>query len=227
LSLLSSGTMSIDPDIQDAHKLKGWYDSQGRSNTFSSHSSMVAAGVAGGRQDPVKTITQIRDENLGTSENADYFSIKATIVYIKQDNVSYPACLNEGCNKKVTDMGDGTWRCERCNQSHPRPEYRYIMSLNVNDHTGQLWLSCFDDVGRMIMGMSADKLMELKENDESAMTRAFEDANCKTMVFKCRAKMDNFQDQQRVRYQVTGASPVNFVMEAQKLADLIKLYAIE
>ena len=197
LSLLSSGSMTIDPDIQEAHKLKGWYDSQGRTNTFASHSGMASAGAAGGRQDPLKTIGQVRDENLGMSENNDYFSVKATVVYIKQDNVAYPACLNEGCNKKVTDMGDGTWRCEKCDQSHPKPEYRYIMSLNVNDHTGQLWLSCFDDVGRMIMGMSADQLMQMKESDEASASRAFEEANCKTMVFKVRAKMDSFQDQQR------------------------------
>lgn len=197
LSLLSSGSMTIDPDIQEAHKLKGWYDSQGRSNNFASHSAMASAGAAGGRQDPIKSIAQVREENLGMSENNDYFSIKATIVYIKQDNVAYPACLNADCNKKVTDMGDGTWRCEKCDQSHPKPEYRYIMSLNVNDHTGQLWLSCFDDVGRMIMGLSADQLIAMKEEDDAAATRAFEDANCKTMTFKVRAKMDSFQDQQR------------------------------
>jgi replication factor A1 len=197
LSLLSSGSIAVDPDIQDAHKLKGWYDTKGRDGNFNSHSTMGNAGAAGGRQDPLKTVTQIKEENLGTSDNADYFSIKATVVYIRQDNVSYPACLNEGCNKKVVETGDGIWRCEKCDMSHERPEHRYIMSLNVNDHTGQLWLSCFDDVGRMVMGMTADKLMELKENDEPAMTKAFQDANCQTMVFKCRAKMDSFQDQQR------------------------------
>ena len=71
------------------------------------------------------------------------------------------------------------------------------MSINVSDHTGQIWLSCFDDVGRQIMGMTADQLMELRENDTKAADDAFQDANCKTMNFKCRAKMDNFQDQQR------------------------------
>ncbi|KAK6583865.1 hypothetical protein PZA11_003595 [Diplocarpon coronariae] len=159
LSLLSSGTMALDPDISEAHKLKGWYDSQGRMNTFATHSSMSGAGLAGGRNDLIKTIAQVREENLGMSENPDYFSVKATIVYIKQDNFAYPACLNDGCNKKVIDMGDGTWQCEKCNTSHPRPEYRYIMSLNVNDYTGQLWLSCFDDVGRLVMGQSDDSLL--------------------------------------------------------------------
>lgn len=211
LSLLSSGSMAIDPDIPEAHKLKGWYDSQGRMDSFASHSNMAGAGAAGGRQDPTKTVAQVKEENLGMSENNDYFSTKATIVYIKQDTFSYPACLSEGCNKKVSDMGDGTWRCEKCEINHPRPEHRYIMSLNVNDHTGQLWLSCFDDVGRLVMGMSADQLMELKENDTAAMEKAFEDANCKTFTFKVRAKMDSFQDQQRYYYTVLALSVENIL----------------
>lgn len=31
----------------------------------------------------------------------------------------------------------------------------------------------------------------------------------------------------RVRYQVTGASPINYVAEATKLAELIKMYNID
>ncbi|RKF65438.1 Replication factor A protein 1 [Erysiphe neolycopersici] len=227
LSLLSSGSLTIDPDIAEAHKLRGWYDSQGRQEEFSSHTSMAGAGVLGGRSDVTKTIAQVREENLGMSENNDYFSTKATIVYIKQENPAYPACLSESCNKKLTDMGDGTWRCEKCDISHPRPEYRYILSLNVNDHTGQLWLSCFNDVGRMVMGMDANKLIDLRENDTQAMEKTFETANCKTFIFKIRAKMDNYQDQQRVRYQVIGALPLDFVQEAKKLAEVIKQYNLD
>lgn len=198
LSLLSSGSMSLDPDIEEAHKLRGWYDQHGRAGTFSSHTGLASTGAAGGRQDPLKTVAQVRDENLGTSETPDYFSIKSTIVYIRQENVAYPACSNEGCNKKVIlEESSDRWRCEKCNVSHDKPEYRYIMSINVNDHTGQLWLSCFDDVGRMIMGISANDLMAFKESDETGASQVFEDANCKTLTFKCRAKMDTFQDQQR------------------------------
>jgi replication factor A1 len=198
LSLLSSGTMAIDPDIDDAHKLKGWYDAQGKNDTFQNHNAMSGSmGAAGGRQDPIKTIMQVKEENLGMSENTDYFTTKATIIYVKQDNYSYPACLSEGCNKKVVEVDPGQWRCEKCDKTHPKPEHRYIMSVNVSDHTGQIWLSCFDDVGRLIMGMSADQLVDLKETEEKLSGDAFQDAICKTWVFKCRAKMDTFQDQQR------------------------------
>jgi replication factor A1 len=198
LSLLSSGSMTSDPDIPEAHKLKGWYDTQGRSNTFSNYSGMAGVGAAGGRQDPSKTISGVKEENLGMSEAPDYFELRATTMFIRKENISYPACLTDGCNKKVTEVGDGTWRCERCDVGHPRPQHRYIMSVNVGDHSGQLWLSCFDDVGRLIMGMTADALAELRDSgDEAALSRAFEEATCRAFAFRCKAKMDTFQDQQR------------------------------
>lgn len=110
LSLLSSGTMTLDPDIPDAHRLKGWFDSQGRRENFQSHTGMSSAGAAGGRREETKTVAEVKEQGLGMNETPDYFSVKATIVYIKQDSFSYPACMSSDCNKKVTDMGDGTWR---------------------------------------------------------------------------------------------------------------------
>lgn len=196
LSLLSSGTMAVDPDIEDAHRLKGWYDSQGRAESFSTHNNMASMGAATGRKDETKCVSQIKDENLGM-EKDDYFTLKATVVYINQTSFAYPACKSENCNKKVVEQGDGTWRCEKCDISHPRPQYRYIMSFNVNDHTGQLWLNCFDETARTIMGMTADQAMELKETDETQLQAAFEAANCSKLSFKCRAKMDTYGDNQR------------------------------
>ena len=196
LSLLSSGSMTIDPDIDESHALKGWYDAQGRQDQFSTHASLGAT-AGSGRNDEYKIVAQIRDENLGMSEKPDYFVLKATISYIKQDSVAYPACQSEGCNKKVVEVDLDQWRCESCDKTWPKPQYRYIMSANVCDHTGQLWLSCFDDTGRMIMGMTADQLMELRDTNDAAYMEAFAEANCKTFVFRCRARLDNFQDQQR------------------------------
>ncbi|KIW24383.1 uncharacterized protein PV07_10101 [Cladophialophora immunda] len=229
LSLLSSGSVTANPDMPEAHRLKGWYEDQGRSGSFATHANIqgtVAAG-AGSRGDPFKTIAQVKDEQLGMSDNADFFSVKASIQYIKQDNFCYPACLSEGCNKKVFEIDPGQWRCERCDKNHPKPEYRYIMSVNISDHTGQLWVSCFDETGRLVIGMTADELMEIKEVDEKRLAEIFSEANCKTWNWKCKAKLDTFQEQQRVRYQVTSAAPLNYVTESQKLIELIKQYNID
>ena len=196
LSLLSSGTMSVNPDIPDSHRLKGWYDSVGRTDSFATHQNLAGMGAATGRKDEIKTISQVKDENLGVDDQA-YYGIKATIVFVKQENFCYPACASEGCNKKVVAMGDGTWHCEKCSVSHEKPDYRYILSLNVADHTSHQWLSCFDDTGRTIFGITANELMEYKENDDAKFTAAFEEVNCKKLYFRCRAKMDNFGDAQR------------------------------
>ncbi|KAK3309091.1 uncharacterized protein B0T15DRAFT_566003 [Chaetomium strumarium] len=222
LSLLSSGTMAVDPDIPEAHKLKGWYDSNGRNQSFATHSNMSTVGAATGRKDDLKTIGQVKAENLGVDDTT-YFSIKATVVYIRQENFAYPACPIEGCAKKVTETSEG-WRCEKHNVDHERPQYRYIMSINATDHTGNLSLSCFDDSARVIMGgKTADELMEMQAiGDNEAVHKAFEAANCRKWAFRCRAKMETYSDQPRLRYQVMSVSPLDYRAEGHKLAEMIK-----
>lgn len=196
LSLLSSGTMAVNPDIPEGHRLKGWYDASGRNGNYATHSNLASMGSATGRKNEDKNIGQVKEQQLGLEDQV-YFTLKGTIVYIKQENFCYAACKSDNCNKKVTEDGNG-WRCEKCNITHDRPEYRYIMSVNVNDHTGQLWLSVFDDVGKIIMGgKSADELMALKEEDDTKFAAAFDEANCTSLSFRCRAKMDTWQDTPR------------------------------
>lgn len=197
LSLLSSGSMSVDPDIPDAHRLKGWYDSAGRTSAFETHNNMASMSNATGRKDDLYTIAKVKEDNLGHDDQA-YFSIKATIVFVKQDNFAYPACPSQGCNnKKVTPLGDGTWQCEKCNIAHEKPNYRYILNLNVADFTSHQWLTCFDESARVIMGMDANQLNDLKENDDAAFQAVFDEATLKKLYFRCRAKTDTYGDTPR------------------------------
>jgi hypothetical protein len=41
---------------------------------------------------------------------------------------------------------------------------RYILSLNVLDHTSSFWITAFNEVAEQIMGVSANELMRLKVN---------------------------------------------------------------
>lgn len=196
LSLLSSGTVTVDPDIEEAHRLKGWYDAQGKSNSFTAYSS-GATGGGGGSWPTFKTISEIRDEEIPSADSFESFSLKATVIHVK-DNLCYPACPNEACkNKKVTRGDLDQWHCERCERSYANPKYRYILSLNACDHTGQIWLSCFDEAGQMIFGMTADELMKIKEEDDAAANEITKGATYCTWNFKCRAKLDTYQEQQR------------------------------
>ena len=63
------------------------------------------------------------------SDKGDYFSFKSTISYIKHDNNDpwYTACPADGCNKKVIDIGQGLFRCEKCNKEYPDVRtYNYL-----------------------------------------------------------------------------------------------------
>lgn len=40
------------------------------------------------------------------------------------------ACPGDSCNKKVVDQGDGTFRCEKCQQSYPNFQYRLILRVS-------------------------------------------------------------------------------------------------
>jgi replication factor A1 len=127
-------------------------------------------------------------------------SLRASVVYVKNTTVAYPACSTPGCNKKVIEENPGSWWCEKCQASFPEPQYRYVLSVNVADHTGTLWLSCFDEAGQMIVGMSANEVMKVKEADEENNTTGnfmniMQDATCKTFNFRVRAKMETYQDQ--------------------------------
>lgn len=232
LSLLQSSSMTTEPDIAEAHKLKGWYDSSGHNETFSNLQSAAGAsdgtaGAAAGRQDVFKTIQQVKDEQLGMSEQADYFSLKATVIFYKQENFSYPACPTEGCNKKVLEDGEGGWRCERCDRSYPSPQHRYVLQFNVYDHTGQLWLSGFDDVGRLMLGKTAGEFIALKEEDSDVFLEAINARTGLDWVFRCRAKQDSYQNQIRVRYSAVSATSMNYAAEAQALTKLLEAYKIE
>lgn len=197
LSLLASGSMSVDPDIDEAHRLKGWYDAQGRQDNFASHSSLMPASAGG--SDSTKNIAQIKEENLGMNEEKpDYFTVKGTIVYIRQENISYPACSSEDCNKKVVEVDPGSWRCEKCDRSFPKPQYRYVLSFTIADHTGSTWLSCFDEQARLLMGCTADEMNDWKEGEEKEHAdRVFQEANCKSYSFRVKARMDTYRDEQR------------------------------
>ena len=47
----------------------------------------------------------------------------------------YKACPSEKCNKQVTDMANGKWRCEKCREEFPEFQWRYIVRGAIADAT--------------------------------------------------------------------------------------------
>ena len=126
---ISSTQMLINPDIPAARQVREWFDQDGK------HSATVSISREGGtglRADLRKTVSAIKDEGLGRGDKPDWITVRATVFYVKPENFCYTACPLEvngkQCMKKVTNNGDGTWRCDRCDRSVPECDYRSASS---------------------------------------------------------------------------------------------------
>ncbi|XP_036196906.1 replication protein A 70 kDa DNA-binding subunit isoform X5 [Myotis myotis] len=127
LSVLSSSTIILNPDIPEAYKLRGWFDSEGQALDGVSISDLKGGGSAGSNTN-WKTLYEVKSENLGHGDKADYFSAVATVVYLRKENSMYQACPSQDCNKKVIDQQNGLYRCEKCDREFPNFKYRMILS---------------------------------------------------------------------------------------------------
>ncbi|KAG7448223.1 replication factor-a protein [Guyanagaster necrorhizus] len=222
LSMVSSSMMSVNPDMEEAFSLRGWYDNEGKESTFQAHNrGSAAGGSAGGfNRSQIRSLLEVKESEMGLSDKTEYFSTRATIMHIKSDNIAYPACQNEGCNKKVVENGK-QWRCEKCDQNFDSPSYRYIISMAVADWSGQAWLSGFNEVGQMIFDMSADALMAKKNEDDSHFNAIMHRVNGATYNFSCRAKQDSYNDTVRVRYGISRINKLDYKEECNALLDLL------
>ncbi|KAI5119936.1 hypothetical protein M0805_002125 [Coniferiporia weirii] len=223
LSMIGPSLMSVNPDIPEAHVLRGWFDSLSAVPAFKSQTNGVGGGGGSSsfNRKEVRTLADVKESQIGMGDNAEYFSCRATIVHIKAENLSYPACPGGNCSKKVVETNEG-WRCEKCDRSYEKPEYRYIMSMSVADHTAQAWLQGFNDVGIAVFGMPANQLNELRERDDNAYNAVLAKANCNTYNFNCRAKQDTYNETTRVRYGITRIEVLDYKTEAKMLRDVLK-----
>ncbi|XP_076452897.1 replication protein A 70 kDa DNA-binding subunit-like isoform X2 [Babylonia areolata] len=223
LSVLSSSQLVINPDIREAHVLRGWYDREGASMDFGSFRS--EGGGAGGSTN-WKTFGQAVSENLGHGDKADYYTTKATIMVMKKENCMYQACSTENCNKKVVDQGNGLYRCEKCNRESPSYKWRMILQTTMADFSGYQWVSCFQDSAETLLGVKADELGDMRQNDEGAFDQVFQRGMFKEYTFRLRSKMETYNEESRLKTVCVAATPVDYVQYGKHLLEEIRKFGL-
>lgn len=123
----------------------------------------------------------------------------------------------------MIDQSTGVFRCEKCDKDFPNFIYRLIASvsiscyhilpvclfenifrnyfiycpddlqMNIADATGSRWITAFNEDAEKILGMSAQELGELKENDNDAYMQKYGEASFKRFTFSMKAKSEVFQ----------------------------------
>lgn len=221
LSVLASSQMLINPDMREAHLLKGWWQREGQNKSdFSAYRSEGGTGAAGSGTN-WKTFGQLKNENIGQGDKPDYFTSKGTVIFLRKENSMYMACPTDSCNKKVVDQGNGMYRCEKCNKEFPNYKWRMILSVNLADHTGNQWVTCFQDSAECILNVKADDLGNMKDTNEAQFDQVFTEANFKTYIFKLRAKVETYNDESRLKTVCANATPVDWVTDGKRLIEEI------
>lgn len=225
LSVAGSTIMQINPDIPEAHKMRGWFDQGIDDSNMQDLSKQGGGASGGGMTTPWKTLDCLNDPNMGMGEKGDWFQSKAVIMYAKKDNSMYMACPEDSCNKKVIDQNDGSYRCEKCSKNHQSFKWRMILNLNISDYSESNWATCFQDTAETILGIKADDLGELKTAGDAKYDDFFAKCVFKEFNFKIRAKMETYNDERRVKLSVAGIEEIDFVKSSQRLLQQIKHYA--
>jgi replication factor A1 len=231
LSTLSASHLEVNPDKPEAHKLKGWWDSQGSSSNIVPVTGDFQGSGAKNFKTARQTIGQLKEDAMNLNDQALSFSVVATVTTLNYDSEKapwYTACPGPKCNKKVSEDAQGNWYCEKCSKGYPNCEPRYILSLQTSDFTDSVWLRGFNEVAQQILGgHPASELKDLKDNGEdNRIESIFQENNFKTFQFTIRAKMENRMDQQRVAYSILRCQPVDNVSESNFLLEKIQEYGL-
>jgi replication factor A1 len=223
MSIGNSSSFELNPDRQEVHDLREWYENEGKNGT----ATAMTRGSGGGKPSRRVMCHQVKDENLGMNlQEPDYFTIKGTVTFVrKTDGMIYKACAASACNKKVIEESDTDYRCEKCNQSYPNFKYRAMCSVSVLDSTGQVWISNFADTAEKILGATSQELGELKDQDDELFKKKLEKAYFKKYVFKCRGKADTYNDETRPKINAMDVQLVDPVSESNFLIGEINKYA--
>ncbi|KAG0598564.1 hypothetical protein M758_12G084200 [Ceratodon purpureus] len=219
---ISSTQLVINPDHPRAREVREWFDRGGRDSVAVS----LSREGGGGRVDQRKTVASIKDEGLGRGDKPDWVTVRATVFYIKPENFCYPACPLEvngkQCMKKVTNNGDGTWRCDRCDRSVPDCDYRYLLSIQVQDHSGPTWITCFQEGGEELMQHKAKDLFLWSQDEPQRFSEAIQKLTFTKHIFKLKIKEETYQDEQRVKSTLVKVDRIDWVSESKLMLGWIR-----
>ncbi|XP_063384031.1 replication protein A 70 kDa DNA-binding subunit [Cydia fagiglandana] len=220
LSCLASTMIRLNPDLPEAHKLRGWYDNGGANMDIVNISAR--SGAYGGGSGEWITFSEAEAKQLGSGDKGDYYSLLGVLTFTFADNAVYKACPQEQCNKKLVDQENGLFRCEKCNREYPNYKYRLLLGANVSDPTGDQRITAFNEAAEAMIGKSAADVGRMFEYDKAGYSAVFEDIKFRTFVFKFRTKMETYSDEARLKTTVMNAAPVDYKDGNARLLKSIK-----
>lgn len=206
LSSMQSTQLFINLENERSFELKGWYE-QNKGNIKTTFAKKV---------EKRQCIQEIKDDEL------EYSYIVGSIMFLKEDNLSYDSCLSENCNKKVILEDNGLYRCDKCNCSFEDCNQRYIITANLCDYTGQMWVNIFNDPAVSLFNYTAKELKELRHEDSSQVQSIIKNSYYKEFGFKIKSRHEYYNNEPRTKYSVLSVDKINYLDECKSILSEIE-----
>ncbi|TVU34977.1 hypothetical protein EJB05_16836 [Eragrostis curvula] len=185
-----------------------------RNGTVSTVGSLIAS-----KTEPVilKTVAQIKDENLGFSVKQGLITVKAILTYISTDNFCYAVCPlvvnGRECNSRLVGNVDGTWHCDICKHSFTSKscDYKFVLVIQISDATGKTWAFAFQDVAEEIFGRTAKELylMKCEEQNSAEFDDIIGSVRFHQYLFQLKVETGAFDGKQVMKCTVVKAEKVD------------------
>ena len=208
-----SSTFEVEPTLcKEAEILRDWYAREGidASTQSLTNSSFT---LPSNSTNELISLAEVK-QNFFTNTVADsikYFSVEASIIMIKMDNIMYRACPNETCRRKVAEEPEGSedFKCVKCDKKYPNFTWRYSLQTAIADFTDFHWVTIFEESGNQILGMSADALARKKEDNMVEYEQILDRCKYTLFEFTLKSKVESWNDEKRLRLSIVKATSVD------------------
>ncbi|XP_059070547.1 replication protein A 70 kDa DNA-binding subunit A-like [Cryptomeria japonica] len=133
---------------------------------------------------------------------------------------AYPLIVNgRPCKKKSTQQLDDSWFCPRCEMTMQDCNYSYLLPLKLQDATGTLWATAFDEGGIHLLHKTAKELCAL-QNDATTI-----ETPCSVIKrllphhysFTLLVSTDTYNSESKMKVTINKVSLVDFKAECDAL----------
>ncbi|KAL2642129.1 hypothetical protein R1flu_009716 [Riccia fluitans] len=223
LSSITKSTVIINPEIPETKAIREWYDETGKSATMTPAGANLPGRNSGavGSSAPAERakLSEVVLPEVGDGKPA-CFTVRACISFIKPDQAMwYLACTS--CNRKVNQESDSSYWCEGCSKHYDSCNRRYIMLAKVSDHSGEAWISAFNEQAETILGHTAESLNDIRSQDseEKEFQAILKGAAWESRMLRISVQQNEYMSEKRQRITVRSVSPVDWAAESRLLLE--------
>lgn len=206
-------SVQLDPNHVAAQRLKEWYDES------KSQLQLTSLTTSSMRETPFKLMFQLIHEVTHTNQPV-FAQVRVTFVNLMKTNF-YDACPTDRCKKRVVDMNNGSFRCEKCNKDFDTPVKRFIQNVQIADATGDLFISMFHEEFVKTMLIPDDKFDEITSDPERLEAHVAQ-SGCQQYIVKLKVYRETYQEQLRTKANVLEINPVEPATQCRRLISLFK-----